>query len=73
MPTDTKPAWGGKPVRAPHVEQFVTGRDSTRLNIAVSRDLHTRLKIACARQGRSIRDVVVELLDSNFPADAAER
>ena len=73
MPTNTKPAWGGKPVRAPHIEQFVTDRDYARLNIAVSRDLHTRLKIACARQGRSILDVVVELLDSHFPADAVER
>ena len=34
MPTNTKPAWGGKPTRTPHVEQFVTGRDYARLNIA---------------------------------------
>jgi hypothetical protein len=51
------------------LDRFVAGRkdDGVRLNVQVPRSLRMRVKIGCAREGREIRDVVIELLERRFP------
>ena len=43
-----------------------------RLNILVSKDLHTRVKVGCALESRDMREVVIELLEQRFPAGKHE-
>jgi len=38
-----------------------------RLNANVRRDLHLRIKIEAAKQGRSIGEIIEELIDKNIP------
>jgi hypothetical protein len=61
----TKPS--GRP--APSVEDFVSGgaEKTTRLNVLIPSDLHKRVKSACANEGASMTDVVVEFLEGRFP------
>ena len=44
----------------------------SRLALDIPRALHTRIKVACATQQRSMRDVLIEVLEQHFPADAAK-
>jgi ParG len=41
-----------------------------RLTIDVSEDLHTRLKVGCARRRLKMADMLRELLDREFPPAA---
>ncbi len=66
--------WGKRPaIRpaavAPTVDEFVNGRASkaARLNFVIPADLHKRVKAACATEGVSMTDVVVEFLETRFP------
>jgi hypothetical protein len=40
---------------------------TVRLNCLIPSDLHKRVKIACAKEGVSMTDVVVEFLEGRFP------
>jgi hypothetical protein len=42
--------------------------DTTRLNCLIPSALHKRVKAACATEGVSMTDVVVEFLEARFPA-----
>ena len=43
----------------------------SRLTLELPKALHTRIKVACAAQQRSMRDVLIEVLERYFPPDAA--
>ncbi len=63
--------WGSKPARQrPSTpDEFVTGRESLRrMNFLIPKDLHVRIKMGCAEQGRSMRTVLIEILEQHFPA-----
>ena len=67
----TSASWGQRPStkKSSELDRFVAGRkdDGVRLNVQVPRSLRMRVKIGCAREGREIRDVVIELLERRFP------
>jgi hypothetical protein len=42
--------------------------DTTRLNCLIPSALHRRVKAACATEGISMTDIVVEFLEERFPA-----
>ena len=63
--------WGSKPAQQqPSTpDEFVTGRESlSRMNFLMPTDLHVRIKVTCAEQGRSMRTVLIEILEEHFPA-----
>lgn len=43
----------------------------SRLTLELPKALHTRIKVACAAQQRSMRDVLLEVLEQHFPPDDA--
>ena len=43
----------------------------SRLALDIPKALHTRIKVACAAQQRSMRDVLLEVLERHFPPDGA--
>lgn len=68
--------WGKRPVAketesTPSLDAFVKGNgaaDTTsRFHCILPSELHKRVKAACATQGTSMTDVVVELLEARFP------
>ena len=65
--------WGKRPSaeRPPKtLTEFVTGYGpSSRLALNIPKDLHTRVKVAYAAQQRSMREVLIELLERHFPPD----
>jgi len=73
----TSGSWGERPstkkpvaeVRSSDLDRFVSGHknDAVRLNVQIPRSLRSRVKVGCAREGREIKDVVVELLEQRFP------
>lgn len=70
---DTK-GWGKRPTSkpinaAPSLDDFVNGRAEkpARLNFVIPAGLHKRVKAACASEGVSMTDVVVEFLENRFP------
>jgi predicted HicB family RNase H-like nuclease len=72
MPEITK--WGKRPTNKPaniaaSMDEFVTGKSEkpARLNFVIPTELHKRVKAACASQGVSMTDVVVEFLETRFP------
>jgi hypothetical protein len=66
-------SWGKRPTSkattaVPSVDQFVKGTSETvRLNVLIPSDLHKRVKSACAIEGVSMTEVVVEFLEQRFP------
>ena len=68
--------WGKRPSgdRAPTtLSEFVTGHAPvSRLALNIPKDLHTRIKVACAAQQRPMRTVLIELLEQHFPPNASE-
>ena len=67
--------WGKRPsARAPdNLAEFVTGHQPVaRLALNIPKDLHTRIKVACAAQQRPMRVVIIELLEQHFPAADAK-
>ena len=44
----------------------------SRLTLELPKALHTRIKVACAAQQRSMRDVLLEVLERHFPAGDAK-
>lgn len=72
MPETTR--WGKrfmtKPRSAvPPSNEVVSGRieKPARLNFLIPNELHKRVKAACASEGVSMTDVVVEFLETRFP------
>ncbi len=66
--------WGKRPTSkptnvVPSMDEFVTGRAEkpARLNFVIPTELHKRVKAACASEGVSMTDVVVEFLETRFP------
>ena len=45
----------------------------SRLALDIPKALHTRIKVACAARQRSMRDVLIEVLERHFPADDADQ
>ena len=43
----------------------------SRLALDIPKTLHTRIKVASAVQQRSMRDVLIEVLERHFPSDDA--
>ena len=43
----------------------------SRLALDIPKALHTRIKVASAVQQRSMRDVLIEVLERHFPSDDA--
>ncbi len=74
-PKESK-GWGGKPGRKPtvgdSVDAFVrqSGEEGStaRLHARIPVDLHRRCKAGCALEGRTLSDVLIELLEARFPA-----
>jgi hypothetical protein len=74
-----KPGWGSRPSKkqpapAPDaVERFVNGgkaearSNMVRLNIDVERALRARIKHQCSLEGRSMNEVLLELILARFP------
>ena len=63
--------WGQRPRRQTAAGRAgVSPRATKRLNVDVSRDLHARLKMACARQGIAMSAAVTQLLEQQFPASS---
>ena len=66
-------SWGKRPTSkvtaaAPSIDQFVNGPEKTvRLNVLIPLELHKRVKSACAIEGVSMSEVVLELLEQRFP------
>lgn len=67
-------SWGKRPTdkppnAVPTMDEFVSGRTEkpARLNFVIPNELHKRVKAACANEGVSMTDVVVEFLESRFP------
>ena len=67
-------SWGKRPTSKaaapskPSVDQFVSGTGKTvRLNVLLPEELHKRVKSACAIEGVSMTDVVIEFLEQRFP------
>ena len=58
---------GKRPETPPAVED----EPRSRLTLELPKALHTRIKVACAAQQRSMRDVLIEVLERHFPADEA--
>ena len=58
---------GKRPKTPPAVED----EPRSRLTLELPKALHTRIKVACAAQQRSMRDVLLEVLKQHFPQDAA--
>jgi hypothetical protein len=57
--------------QARSADEFVTGREgdsepSKRLTVDLPRDLHTRVKVECAKRGQTISEVIRELLEKEF-------
>jgi hypothetical protein len=53
------------------LDRFVnpeTAKPTKRLNAEIPADLHARIKAQCALDGRDMTDVLIELLESRFPA-----
>lgn len=61
-----------KPETASGAEQWVENRTAEeknkRMTVDVPESLHRRVKAGCAVRGVSIRDVILELLEHEFPA-----
>jgi hypothetical protein len=61
-----------RPEPAPTPDQWVDQRTADarpkRMTFDVPEDLHRRVKVGCALRGVTIRDVVLELLEREFPA-----
>jgi hypothetical protein len=74
-------SWGAKPSKKAveenlpaskaALDRFVnpeTAKPTKRLNAEIPADLHARIKAQCALDGRDMTDVLIELLESRFPA-----
>lgn len=70
--------WGRRPPRNPAkpaapaagLDSFVRPKPKLkRLNALIPVDLHTRVKVGCALEGRGMTDVVTELLEQRFPEE----
>ena len=68
--------WGKRPSsdRPPKtLTEFVTGQAPvSRLALNIPKDLHTRIKVACAARQRPMRAVIIELLEQHFPPEATK-
>ena len=72
--------WGSRPAREPKnraaaLDAFVRAKDkggTKRLNAEIPAALHSRVKSACALEGRDMTQVVIELLEQRFPAQPQE-
>jgi len=68
-----KSSWGARPTakrvaEVPSLDKFVKGSAETvRLNVLIPTELHRRVKSACAVEGVSMTEVVIEFLESRFP------
>lgn len=68
---DDKGAWWRKPGR--QLDEFVKDKKAelpagtVRLNCNIPADLHRRMKVACAMDGRDMTEVIVETLEQRFP------
>jgi hypothetical protein len=73
-----KPAkWGERPTKKARevaspaaLDKFVNpGKEQkiTRLNLGIPATLHARIKSQCALEGRSMTDVLLEMLEAQFP------
>ena len=55
----------------PTAEKWVENRNAEptmkRLTVDVPADLHSRIKVACARRGVKMADEIRELLETHFP------
>ena len=68
--------WGKRPTKKAReaaspaaLDRFVNpGRDQklTRLNLGIPSTLHARIKAQCALEGRSMTDVLLEMLEARF-------
>ena len=68
--------WGKRPIvkqseSTPSLDSFVKGNGAadptSRFHCILPAELHKRVKAACAIEGTSMTDVVVELLEARFP------
>lgn len=67
--------WGKRPVTketesTPSLDAFVKGTGpemTSRFHCILPAELHKRVKAACATEGTTMTDVVVELLETRFP------
>ena len=60
----------GRRGRPPITAAAVGHEQLSRLALDIPKALHTRIKVACAAQQRSMRDVLLEVLEQHFPQDA---
>ena len=58
--------------KRPKTPAAVDQEPRSRLTMDLPRALHTRIKVACAAQHRSMRDVLLEVLERHFPPDGAD-
>ena len=58
--------------RRPETPAAVEDDPLARLALNIPKALHTRIKVACAAQQRSMRDVLIELLEQHFPSGDAD-
>ena len=64
--------WGKKSRNASNsltkqMDAFVGTTKTKRLNIILPAELHTRVKAACAIEGRDMTSILIELLEKRFP------
>ena len=62
----------GRRGRPPSAAAAVGHEPLSRLALDIPKTLHTRIKVACAAQQRSMRDVLIEVLERHFPPDNAK-
>jgi hypothetical protein len=57
-------------IQTPKVEEVVSepAARPKRLTVEISQELHRRVKVACAQEGKLIADVVRDLLENAYPA-----
>jgi hypothetical protein len=58
---------GTKSGKRPTLKTADAAPTTVRLNCLIPADLHKRVKTACANEGVSMTDVVVEFLEGRFP------
>ena len=63
-------SWGKNPRKNPEpvtLDTFVKGGERKHLNLSLPAELHTRIKVRCAVEGRDMTSVVLEVLEERFP------
>ena len=66
-PTDAD-AWINQVREEAAVRSPAEKKPTVRFTLDVDTDLHTRMKIECARQGKKMSDVLRAILEREFPA-----